>query len=312
MYIGRLGDGSNVDDGIYILLKEVIDNAIDEFIMGHGKRILVKIDGGLVKVRDYGRSIPLGKVVECVSVINTGAKYNDEVFQFSVGLNGVGTKAVNALSEKFRVVSFRRGQYFEAIFERGRKVKERKGKKEGECDETYVELVPDPEIFGEYAYNMEFVEQRLWNYACLNAELSLKLGAKPSYSEGGLLGLLDGEIGDEKLYTLGHYRADRLEFSFVNGQFTSDGGTHLSAFREGILKGVNEYLGKNFSGMDVREGIFCLPHPHVHCLRHFGILKRVIEYHGFRPFLGKRVGHSVPEIPVRRLVRPQTEHPAGE
>ncbi|MFP4617865.1 MAG: toprim domain-containing protein [Spirochaetaceae bacterium] len=268
MYIGRLGDGSNVDDGIYILLKEVIDNAVDEYIMGHGKKILIKIDGTMVKVRDYGRGIPLGKVIECVSVINTGAKYNDEVFQFSVGLNGVGTKAVNALSEKFRVVSFRGGQYFEAIFERGRKVKERKGRKENEKDGTYVEFIPDPEIFGEFAYNMEFVEQRLWNYACLNAGLTLKFGQKSFVSEGGLLDLLSGEIGKEELYPIGHYRADRLEFafthtnnygethfSFVNGQFTSDGGTHLSAFREGILKGINEFLGKNYSGMDVREGV---------------------------------------------------------
>src|SRR6056297_3369109 len=160
MYIGRLGDGSNVDDGIYILLKEVIDNAVDEYIMGHGKKILIKIEGSMVKVRDYGRGIPLGKVIECVSVINTGAKYNDQVFQFSVGLNGVGTKAVNALSEKFRVVSFREGQYFEAVFERGRKVRERKGKKEEERDGIYVEFTPAPEIFGEFAYNMEFVEQR--------------------------------------------------------------------------------------------------------------------------------------------------------
>jgi topoisomerase IV subunit B len=268
MYIGRLGDGSNVDDGIYILLKEVIDNAIDEYIMGHGSRILVKIDGDTVKVRDYGRGIPLGKVIECVSVINTGAKYNDEVFQFSVGLNGVGTKAVNALSKRFRVVSFREGRYFEAVFERGEKIKERKGKKEDEKDGTYVEFTPDPEIFGEFFYNMEFVEQRLWNYACLNAGLTLKLGQKTFSSEGGLLDLLGGEIGDEELYPIGHYRADRLEFafthtntygesyfSFVNGQFTSDGGTHLSAFREGILKGVNEFLGKNYSGVDVREGI---------------------------------------------------------
>ncbi len=268
MYIGRLGDGSNLDDGIYILLKEVIDNAIDEYIMGHGSRILVKIEGDTVKVRDYGRGIPLGKVIECVSVINTGAKYNDEVFQFSVGLNGVGTKAVNALSKRFRVVSFRGGRYFEAVFEQGEKVKERKGKKEDEKDGTYVEFTPDPEIFGEFAYNMEFVEQRLWNYACLNAGLTLKLGQKSFSSQGGLLDLLGGEIGDTELYPIGHYRAERLEFafthtntygetyfSFVNGQFTSDGGTHLSAFREGILKGVNEFLGKNYSGVDVREGV---------------------------------------------------------
>src|SRR6056297_3762393 len=268
MYIGRLGDGSNVDDGIYILLKEVIDNSIDEYIMGHGSRIIVQVDGDRVKIRDYGRGIPLGKVVECVSVINTGAKYNDEVFQFSVGLNGVGTKAVNALSEHFRVVSFRDGKYYEAVFSRGKLLKERSGNQKKEKDGTYVEFVPDPEIFGDFSYNHEFVEQRMWNYACLNAGLTMWFNKKKFLSENGLLDLLDGEIGNETLYKIGHLRADHLEFAFthtntygetyfafVNGQYTSDGGTHLSAFREGLLKGVNEFYKKNFSGVDVREGV---------------------------------------------------------
>jgi len=268
MYIGRLGDGSNVDDGIYILLKEVIDNSIDEYIMGHGSRIIVQVDGDRVKIRDYGRGIPLGKVVECVSVINTGAKYNDEVFQFSVGLNGVGTKAVNALSTYFRVVSFREGKYYEAVFSKGKFLSERKGNKKDEKNGTYVEFVPDPEIFDEFSYNYEFIEQRMWNYACLNAGLTLWFNKKKFLSKNGLLDLLDGEIGDETLYEIGHLKGDHLEFafthtntygetyfSFVNGQYTSDGGTHLSAFREGLLKGTNEFFKKNYSGVDVREGV---------------------------------------------------------
>lgn len=269
MYIGRLGDGSNVDDGIYILLKEVIDNSIDEYIMGYGNRIVVQIKENRVKVRDYGRGIPLGKVIECVSVINTGAKYNDEVFQFSVGLNGVGTKAVNALSEYFRVVSFREDKYFEAVFSRGMLKKQHQGvNKTKEKDGTYVEFVPDPEIFSDFEFNHEFIEQRLWNYACLNSGLTLSYNNRKFLSQRGLLDLLSNEIGNETLYDIGHYKGDHLEyafthtntygetyFSFVNGQYTSDGGTHLSAFREGLLKGTNEFYKKNYSGVDVREGI---------------------------------------------------------
>ena len=273
MYIGRLGDGTNPDDGVYILLKEAIDNAVDEYIMGHGQRIEVSVRGGRVSVRDYGRGIPLGKVIECVSVINTGAKYNDEVFQFSVGLNGVGTKAVNALSSDFLVRSVRDGQYSEARFSRGALVKQKKGKTSNERNGTYVKFEPDPEIFGEYEFNTEYIEQRLWNYAYLNAGLTLVLktaeaGTQRFTSSNGLYDLLGAEVADEALYEMAHYRGDHIEFSFthtdnygetyfsfVNGQFTSDGGTHLSAFREGILKGVNEFAKKNYSGVDVREGI---------------------------------------------------------
>ncbi|TVQ37996.1 MAG: type IIA DNA topoisomerase subunit B [Spirochaetaceae bacterium] len=268
MYIGRLGDGANLDDGIYILIKEVIDNSIDEFIMGHGERIHVAIDEDRVTIRDYGRGIPLGKVIDCVSVINTGAKYNDEVFQFSVGLNGVGTKAVNALSSHFRVVSFRDGRYFEAVFARGVLRSKKQGAAAREKDGTYVEFVPDHEIFGEYRYNLEFIEQRLWNYAYLNSGLTLYLGKQRFESRRGLYDLLYAEVGDETVYSIGHCRARQLEFaftstanygetyfSFVNGQYTSDGGTHLSAFREGLLKGVNEYFKRNYSGIDVREGM---------------------------------------------------------
>ncbi len=268
MYIGRLGDGSNGDDGIYVLLKEVIDNAVDEYIMGYGNRVDVKLEGSRVKVRDYGRGIPLGKVVECVSVINTGAKYNDEVFRFSVGLNGVGTKAVNALSEHFRVVAIREGRYTEAVFSRGKLLEQKSGNAGKQKNGTYVEFQPDSEIFDEFAFNEEFIEERLWNYAYLNSGLELSLNGRVFRSKNGLYDLLSAEVQDSGLYEIGHYRGEHLEFSFthtenygetyfsfVNGQYTSDGGTHLSAFREGILKGVNEFFKRNYSGQDVREGI---------------------------------------------------------
>ena len=268
MYIGRLGDGSNIDDGIYVLLKEVIDNSVDEFIMGHGKKIVVSVEDKKVKVRDFGRGIPLGKVVDCVSVINTGAKYNDEVFQFSVGLNGVGTKAVNALSKEFRVVSIREGKFKEAIFQKGTLVKEKQGNAPKETDGTYIEFEADEEIFGDYDYNEEYIEQRIWNYAYLNTGLSLQYNKQTFSSKRGLYDLLFDEVGEDTTYDICYHKGDHLEFSFthtvnygetyfsfVNGQFTSDGGTHLSAFREGILKGVNEFYKKNYSGVDVREGI---------------------------------------------------------
>ena len=268
MYIGRLGDGSNPDDGIYVLLKEVIDNGIDEFIMGNGKLIEVAVKDGAVKVRDYGRGIPLGKLVECVSVINTGAKYNDDVFQFSVGLNGVGTKAVNALSSHFRVVAVRGGQFAEAVFERGALKSERTGKlKESQKDGTYVEFTPDPEIFAGYQFNLEFIEKRMQNYAYLNTGLTLSLNGKQYLSKRGLFDLLYEETGEDCLYPLGYYKGEHIEFafthtnnygeeyfSFVNGQFTSDGGTHLSAFKEGFLKGIQTYFKKDYRSEDIREG----------------------------------------------------------
>lgn len=271
MYIGRLGDGSDENDGIYVLLKEVVDNAVDEFIMGQGKVIEVTVDGTRVAVRDYGRGIPLGKLVECVSVINTGAKYNDDVFQFSVGLNGVGTKAVNALSGHFRVVTYRQDSYAEAVFTRGQlRSQVKKGSAAGQPDGTLVEFVPDGDIFGEYSYNQEFIERRLWNYACLNSGLRLLLnGTQEFESKHGLLDLLRSQTGDSLVYEPAYYRGQHLEFavthipsygetyrSFVNGQHTSDGGTHQSAFREGLLKGVNEYYKKNYDSVDVRDGVF--------------------------------------------------------
>ena len=267
MYIGRLGDGSNPDDGIYVLLKEVIDNAVDEYIMGFGKKVEISIQKSTVSIRDYGRGIPLGKVIDCVSTINTGAKYNDEVFQFSVGLNGVGTKAVNALSSRFKVSAFRDGEYSEAVFERGKLKSKNKGKS-SQPNGTSVEFYPDPEIFGDYSFNFEYVEKRLWNYAYLNSGLRLYFGNQKIESKNGLLDLLQNEIGDKTVYKIAYHHGKQLEFafthtqtygetyfSFVNGQYTTDGGTHLSAFREGILKGVNEFFKKNFNGVDVRDGI---------------------------------------------------------
>ena len=269
MYIGRLGDGSNQNDGIYVLLKEVIDNAVDEFIMGHGKRIDVEVKDNRVKVRDYGRGIPLGKVVECVSEINTGAKYNDDVFQFSVGMNGVGTKAVNALSSYFRVVSVRDGQCTDAVFEQGKLISQRTGTlKQKAANGTYFEFVPDESIFGKYSFNMEFVEKRIWNYAYLNSGLTVRLNGQDYKSENGLFDLLNKEMEDTALYPIGSYKGTHLQFafthtnsygenyfSFVNGQYTADGGTHLAAFKEGYVKGINDFFGTSYKSEDVREGM---------------------------------------------------------
>ena len=269
MYIGRLGDGTHPDDGIYILLKEIIDNAVDEYIMGAGKRVEVTIDEetGQCKVRDYGRGIPLGKVVECVSVINTGAKYNTEVFQFSVGLNGVGTKAVNALSSHFCVCAFRDGQYKKAFFEYGELQREEEGDTEEE-NGSLIEFLPDGSLFRGFSFDLEFIDKRLWRYAYLNAGLELFLGDQCYHSEKGLLDLLSAELNGDMIYDPISYSDSTLEFafthtddygdsyfSFVNGTYTSEGGTHLSAFREGILKGVNEFSGKKFNSKAVRDGI---------------------------------------------------------
>ncbi len=271
MYIGRLGNGSQYDDGIYILLKEVIDNSIDEFIMNNGDRVEVTCtDQRTIVVRDYGRGVPLGKIIECVSVINTGAKYNSDVFQFSVGLNGVGTKAVNALSSHFKITSYREGQFRCAIFSKGIIVSDESGADAEMPNGTIVEFIPDETIFGEYKFNSEFIEQRLWNYAYLNRNLKLFFNDQKFESRGGLKDLLNAEVGSDRIYDVCYHRSadSRVEFafthtesygethfSFVNGQYTSAGGTHQSAFREGILKGVREYTGKDFSAQDVRDGI---------------------------------------------------------
>ncbi|CAM2064948.1 DNA topoisomerase (ATP-hydrolyzing) [Sulfidibacter corallicola] len=269
MYIGRLGDGSHAEDGIYILIKEVVDNAIDEFIMGHGQRIEIDTDAeGRVSIRDYGRGIPLGKVVECVSRINTGAKYNDDVFQFSVGLNGVGTKAVNALSDNFTVRSVREGKFKEAFFEHGVLKRERDGASDEE-NGTFVSFEVDREVFPNgVRIKEEFLRKRIQYYSYLNKGLTLKLNGETFYSRRGLKDLLVAEVGDEVLYEPIYYRDKSIEFafshttsygenffSFVNGQYTNDGGTHLSAFREAILKAINVYSKKSFQGQDVRDGI---------------------------------------------------------
>ena len=268
MYIGRLGNGSHVDDGIYILLKEVIDNSIDEFIMGAGSRIDVTVLDNVVTVRDYGRGIPLGKIVECVSVINTGAKYDSEAFQFSVGLNGVGTKAVNALSSTFTVTSYRDGEMASASFEKGiQKGRTKKGQT-SEPNGTLISFTPDPGIFPDYSFNDDFIQERLWNYAYLNTGLTIEYNRKVIRSQHGLLDLLGKDVGNEMLYPIIHYKGRQMEFalthtssygesyfSYVNGQHTSDGGTHLAAFKEGVLKGVNEFFKKNWNAPEIRDGI---------------------------------------------------------
>jgi topoisomerase-4 subunit B len=269
MYIGRLGDGSNPSDGIYVMLKEVIDNSIDEFIMGHGRKIEITRYGPQLTVRDFGRGIPLGKVVDCVSKMNTGGKYNDDVFQFSVGLNGIGNKAVNALSSEFEVISYREGKYKRAQFTRGKKKKVEDGKDKKEPNGTLIRFIPDPEIFDDYEWREEYIEHRLRYYAYLNSGLTLHYNGHKFASRTGLADLLDQEIGSEpRVYDILHCRLDRIEFafththaygetyfSFVNGQYTNDGGTHQSAFREGILKGINEFAKNGFAGEDVRDGL---------------------------------------------------------
>src|SRR5581483_1192363 len=269
MYIGRIGDGSHYDDGCYILLKEVIDNAIDEYIMGYGKEVHINIEGPLVSVRDFGRGIPLGKVIDCVSKINTGAKYNDDVFQFSVGLNGVGTKAVNALSKAFLVRSHREGEFVEAAFKTG-KLKGDKGGKTKEPDGTFIQFEPDPEIFKQIEFRPELVERRLRHYSYLNTGLKLIYNGKEFQSRRGLMDLVLEDLqadNSEPIYPPLHYASKTLEFcfthsnsrygetffSFVNGQYPTDGRTQLSAFREGLLKAVNEYAKGKYEGDDVRE-----------------------------------------------------------
>jgi len=270
MYIGRIGDGSHYDDGCYILLKEIVDNAIDEFIMGHGREVQINIEGAAVSVRDFGRGIPLGKVVDCVSKINTGAKYNDDVFQFSVGLNGIGTKAVNALSKEFLVRSHRAGEFVEAGFKMGKLKHEKNGRAAGEPDGTFIRFVPDGGIFKDSVFRPEFVERRLRHYSYLNTGLKLLYNGQTFVSRNGLLDLVLEDLrtdNSEPIYNPLHYSSKTLEFcfthtnsrygetffSFVNGQYTTDGGTHLSAFREGLLKAVNEFAKAKFEGDDVRE-----------------------------------------------------------
>ena len=270
MYIGSLGDGSNENDGIYILLKEGIDNSVDEFSQGFGKKIDIEIKDGRVKIRDYGRGIPLGKLEDCVSNVNTGAKYNNSVFKQAIGMNGVGIKATNALSSYFRAASVRDGKMAVVEFERGNKKSSKTGAaKPGVPNGTYLEFVPDTELFGKYEFNMEMVEKRLWNYAYLNPGLQLVCNGTTYMSEKGLEDLLIREMGKQKpLYAPFTYQGENLQFvithttqldkfvySFVNGQSTDDGGTHVTAFLDGFTKGVNEFFKKNYDIKDVTGGL---------------------------------------------------------
>ena len=271
MYIGSLGDGSNENDGIYILLKEGIDNAVDEFSQGFGTEVDIEIKDGRVKIRDYGRGIPLGKLEDCVSNVNTGAKYNNSVFKQAIGMNGVGIKATNALSSYFRAASIRDGKMAIVEFAKGKKTSEKSGKAKPESKNgTYLEFVPDEELFGKYSYNMEMVEKRLWNYAYLNPGLIIKCNGKEYLSKNGIQDLLLTEMGGDKksLYPLFNYKGENLQFvlthtssldkyiySFVNGQSTDDGGTHVSAFLDGFAKGINEYYKKNYDSKDIISGL---------------------------------------------------------
>ncbi|MBZ0273450.1 type IIA DNA topoisomerase subunit B [bacterium] len=268
MYIGRLGDGSQYDDGIYVLLKEVLDNSVDEFLMGAGRRIEIEVENGTVRIRDFGRGIPHGKLVECVARINTGAKYDKGAFFRSVGLNGVGTKAVNALSDHFLVTSFRDGQEKSADFARGKLLKEARPRASKEQSGTLIEFTPDASIFHDFAYRPELIEERLWNYAYLNRGLRIHFNGKVIQSKDGLLDLLNKEVGEAGLYPVIYVESDTIEFalthtdnygesylSFVNGQYTPDGGTHQTAFREGILKGLREFYKRDIDGADARGGI---------------------------------------------------------
>ncbi|MDA9263307.1 type IIA DNA topoisomerase subunit B [Saprospiraceae bacterium] len=269
MYIGKLGDGSSQDDGIYILLKEVIDNCIDEYVMGYGKKIDLEIKDGIVSVRDYGRGIPLGKVVDCVSKINTGGKYDSKAFKKSVGLNGVGTKAVNALSERFIVKAIRENKAKVAEFSQGILEKESKIIKAKEFNGTYIEFEPDRSIFNNYKYRSEYVESQLWNYAYLNAGLKLIFNGKTLYSKNGLRDLLERKTETASLrYPIIHLKGEDIEialthgqqygeeyYAFVNGQHTTQGGTHLQAYREAIVKTIRDYYGKSFDSKDIHTSV---------------------------------------------------------
>ncbi len=269
MYIGKLGDGSSPDDGIYVLLKETVDNAIDEFMMGFGKTIEIDVSEHSARVRDYGRGIPLGKVYACVAQINTGGKYDTEAFQKSIGLNGVGTKAVNALSEYFMVQSVREGRTKIQEFERGELTKDHKEKKCEEKNGTLVKFRPDSEVFKKYRFLPEFIENQVWNYVYLNAGLTIVFNKKRYYSKNGLMDLIARKTDPEALrYPIIHFKSKDIEvalthgiqygeeyYSFVNGQNTSQGGTHLAAFREGIVKTVRDFFKKDFDATDIRASI---------------------------------------------------------
>ena len=268
MYIGKLGDGSSYDDGIYILLKEVLDNCIDEYVMGHGKKVDITIEGPRVEVRDYGRGVPLGKVIDVVSKINTGAKYDSKAFKKSVGLNGVGTKAVNALSSYFKIESVRDGELMRAEFDRGVLRRNNKLVKSDEANGTRVVFEPDEQMFKHYQYREQHIERLLWNYCYLNTGLAIHYNGQKFQSKNGLLDLLQEKMDGEPLYPIIHLVGDDIEvamthanhygeeyYSFVNGQHTTQGGTHQSAFREAVAKVIKDYFKKDWEAGDVRTGI---------------------------------------------------------
>ena len=270
MYIGKRGDGSAPDDGIYVLLKEVIDNCIDEFVMGHGKTIEIKLDGDTISVRDYGRGIPLGKLMDCAAKINTGAKYDSEAFQKSVGLNGVGIKAVNALSENFQIQAFREGKTKSISFSKAEVTDEmQRAISSKASDGTYLSFSPDDFIFNDYKWREEFIDNMLWNYAYLNSGLTLKFNGKKYKAKEGLKELLEKNLTEEPLYPVVHLIGKDIEvalthsasqygeeyYSFVNGQHTTQGGTHQAAFREALVKTLRDHFKKSFDPADVRQSV---------------------------------------------------------
>ncbi len=269
MYIGRLGSGTHAEDGIYVLLKETIDNSIDEFTMGFGKKIEIDLQDRTLRVRDYGRGIPLGKLIDCVSIINTGAKYDSETFQKAVGLNGVGQKAVNALSSSYRAQAVREGETKVVEFQQGRLKKDHKVARTEERNGTIVEFTPDEALFGkDFKFRPEFIEDMLWNYAFLNRGLTLSFNGKPFRSENGLKDLLVRKLTGETLYPIVHIEAEDIEvamthgahygeeyYSFVNGQHTTMGGTHLGAFREGLVQTVRNFFKRDYDAADIRQSI---------------------------------------------------------
>jgi topoisomerase IV subunit B len=268
MYIGKLGDGAAPDDGIYVLIKEIVDNCIDEFVMGNGKRIDIKIKDGVATIRDYGRGIPLGKVVDCVSKINTGGKYDSKAFKKSVGLNGVGTKAVNALSERFQVTSVRDGEEKTAYFEQGNLIDDKKIEKTTERNGTYINFTPDQSIFKNYKYKIPYLQKLFWNYCYLNRGLAIYFNGEKMVSENGLLDLLEDNMESDPLYPIIHLEGEDIEvafthirsygenyYSFVNGQHTTQGGTHLTEFKSAVAKVIKEFYGKNYDAIDIRQSI---------------------------------------------------------
>ncbi|MBT5273449.1 MAG: type IIA DNA topoisomerase subunit B, partial [Flavobacteriales bacterium] len=269
MYIGKMGNGSSPDDGVYILLKEVLDNSIDEYVMGNGKTIEVTVRNNKVSIRDFGRGIPLGKVVDCVSKINTGAKYDSKVFKKSVGLNGVGTKAANALSSYFKIRSIRDGKSKLVEFSKGVITNEEDIQENTSRRGTKVSFIADEELFGKYRFINEYVEKMMWNYCYLNPGLTIIFNGEKFYSENGLFDLLEQRTDAEMLYPIIHLKADDIEvaithcknqyseqyYSFVNGQHTVQGGTHQGAFRQGLVKTIREFFGKNYEAADIRQAV---------------------------------------------------------